>query len=400
LILEQVGTRTLGLHQVLRELGRNTTVTNLSIRLSVSSREDVQQLTAILRHNTVLQSLDLTSSALGSAGLAEIAPALYRNTSIKTLDLSYTGLNNVESANMLRELLRRNKTITSLSIAHNAFGGNAAAARSIFEGVRSNRALQQLDLEDCELGDRGVSVLANALVTRNAGTLELDLQCNQVTSVGVRALVDDNAESGKTLTKLCLTHNPVRSEGATILAVALRRNALPSLKRLGLNYCGIYDDGFVALVSSLEQNTSLQILNLQGNDFGERGSMALAESLPNIKRLQQISFTVNASSQSTLPLLLEGFRKNISLVKVNLRYGGLQVNWDWYQELKFMGQQNRFTPLLKASDPPNTSPKSGIWSQALAKVAIEPDVLFHLLRNKPKLVGSAGGSKKRMRNNE
>jgi Ran GTPase-activating protein (RanGAP) involved in mRNA processing and transport len=71
----------------------------------------------------------------------------------------------------------------------------------------------------------------------------------------------------------------------------------------------------VALVSALEQNTSLQILNLQGNYFDERGFMVLAESLPNIKGLKQIDFRGNTSSQTTLPLLLEGFRKNASLVE-------------------------------------------------------------------------------------
>jgi Ran GTPase-activating protein (RanGAP) involved in mRNA processing and transport len=56
---------------------------------------------------------------------------------------------------------------------------------------------------------------------------------------------------------------------------------MPSLKRLDLGGCGIEDDGFVAVVSALEQNTSLQILSLVNNRFGERGYMALADSLPN-----------------------------------------------------------------------------------------------------------------------
>jgi hypothetical protein len=42
-------------------------------------------------------------------------------------------------------------------------------------------------------------------------------------------------------------------------------------------------DGFVALVSALKQKTSLQILNVAGNQFGERGYMALSKSLPKIK---------------------------------------------------------------------------------------------------------------------
>jgi hypothetical protein len=104
--------------------------------------------------------------------------------------------------------------------------------------------------------------------------------------------------------------------------------------------------------------------------------------------------------QSTMPLLLDGFRKNTSLVEVNLRCGGLPHKGDWSQELKFLGHRNRFTPLLKASNPPGASPHLGIWSRALAKVATEPDTLFHVLRNKPKLVGSTGGPKKRKRDDE
>jgi hypothetical protein len=46
--------------------------------------------------------------------------------------------------------------------------------------------------------------------------LELDLRVNEITSVGVRALLD-NAEAVKTLIKLCLASNPIGSEGATSL---------------------------------------------------------------------------------------------------------------------------------------------------------------------------------------
>jgi Ran GTPase-activating protein (RanGAP) involved in mRNA processing and transport len=399
LVFERANIRTVGFQSVLRELGRNTTVTNLAIRDSVLSRESVQLLKAVLRQNSVLQHLILQHSRLSSAGLADITPVLYRNTSIKTLDLSNNGLDDIESANLLRELLRRNKTITSLCIGINAFGGNAAAARSIFEGLRSNTALQQLDLTYCKLGDQGVSVLANALAIRNASTLELHLGWNGITSVGVRALVDDNVEAVKTITKLNLTGNYLNCEGATVLADTLGRNAMPNLKELNLGCCRIDDDGIVALISALEQNTSLQIFNLQSNRFGERGFMALAKSLPSMKGLQQINLVANGSFLSTLPLLLEGFRKNTSVLEVQLDIAGCEPGI-WSQELKILSYRNRFTPLLKASDPTCASLRFGIWSRALAKVATEPDVLFHVLRNKPKLVGSAGGSKKRKRNDE
>jgi Ran GTPase-activating protein (RanGAP) involved in mRNA processing and transport len=217
---------------IARKLRLGTTVTTLIIRGSVLSPENVQQLHAVLRQNKVLEYLDLTSSGLGSAGLAEIAPVLYHNTSIRVLDLTGNGLDDIESANVLRELIRRNKTITSLFVAHNAFGRNAFAVRRFLEGVRSNTTLQKFDLRYCGLDDQGISVLANALAVRNASTLGLYLNSNAITSVGARALVDDNVEVVKTLTQLSLMGNRVKSEGVTILANALGRNAMPS--RCGL----------------------------------------------------------------------------------------------------------------------------------------------------------------------
>jgi Ran GTPase-activating protein (RanGAP) involved in mRNA processing and transport len=64
---------------------------------------------------------------------------------------------------------------------------------------------------------------------------------------------------------------------------------MPSLIRLDLGWCGMDDVGSVALVSALEQNTSLQILDLKYNNVADRGFMRLAESLPNIRGLQQIN---------------------------------------------------------------------------------------------------------------
>jgi hypothetical protein len=77
--------------------------------------------------------------------------------------------------------------------------------------------------------------------------------------------------------------------------------------------------------------------------------------------LQRIDFTANATFKSTLPLLLEGFRKNMSLFEVNI--AGCKPG-AWLQEMKSLGQRNSLTPLLQASDPladlvPSTGESSG-----------------------------------------
>jgi Ran GTPase-activating protein (RanGAP) involved in mRNA processing and transport len=397
LVLDQVGARTDGVYPVMQAMVRNTKITNIAIHDSALSDEIAQQFKVVLRRNTTLRHLILRFNRLSNVGLAEIASGFYRNTSIETLEISHKGPGDIDSANVLRELIRRNKTITSLCLSHYDFCGDVATARSFVDGVRSNTTIQHLDLGRCGLGDQGISLLANALAGRNASIRELNLIINEITSMGVRALVDGNLKGVKTVTKLRLAFNYVKCEGAIILANALGRNAMPDLKRLDLESCSIRDDGSVALVSALEQNTTLQVLNLKSNYFGVRGFTALAESLPKIKGLQEMTFSGNAFYISTLPLLLEGFRKNTSLVKVAI---DRCESGAWSRELNFLGHRNRFNPLLKTSDVPNASPQLGIWSHALAIVAAEPDVLFHVLRNRPKLVGYAGDSKKRKRDDE
>jgi Ran GTPase-activating protein (RanGAP) involved in mRNA processing and transport len=67
-VLDNLSTNTVGFRALMQELGRNTTITNLAIRDCLLSRENVEQLKALLRQNTALQSLDLTSSTLRGSG--------------------------------------------------------------------------------------------------------------------------------------------------------------------------------------------------------------------------------------------------------------------------------------------------------------------------------------------
>jgi hypothetical protein len=55
-------------------------------------------------------------------------------------------------------------------------------------------------------------------------------------------------------------------------------------------------------------------------------------------------------------------------------------------EMERLGYRNRFFPLIRA--PKERLPPRGIWSHALARVAILPDVIFEVLCSKPSLVPS------------
>jgi Leucine-rich repeat (LRR) protein len=393
------GPRSTGLQLVLQTLARNSTLTKLGLQLCRLEANGKALRQLALCNITSLQSLDLSNNDLGGAELEKLAPALCRNTSIEVLDMSWNDLNDKRSTRYLRDILRCNKTITTLALNRNRFGETATAVEHMAYGLGSNSTLLKIDLSDCALGDGGVSTLAQ---TGSFTTLvEVKIGLNSMTSTGVGVLLEALEEASH-ITDLDLQGNPIGDEGAVRLAIrSLRNNALPTLTSLSLDNCGIGDDGFIALVSALEQNTSLLLLDLRRNHFGvsepvsERAFLALARSLPEIQVLQRIDLSWGASLLSAMPSLLAGLRRNTSLFRFHVagcaptsvppateeimaKFAG-----GWMQEMERLGYRNRFLPFFRA--PTERPLPRGIWPHALARAAALPDVIFDFLRARPNL---------------
>jgi hypothetical protein len=181
------GIPVMGLTHVLQALARRPVLTKLRLHGFPLGHDEARQLGMVLRNTPSLHTLVLTHGALGSAGLAELAPAFNHNTSIKVLDISWNNLVDMESAGLLRCILRSNKTMTTLDFSVNTFGETTRAAECIAEGLGSNSTLLNIDLSNCGLGDGGVSTLARIIGSRNTTLQKLTLGGNSITAIGVLA---------------------------------------------------------------------------------------------------------------------------------------------------------------------------------------------------------------------
>jgi Ran GTPase-activating protein (RanGAP) involved in mRNA processing and transport len=389
-----------GLTPVLHALARRPALTKLRLNHCALGCDEAKLLQLALRNLPFLQSLVLGGNNLGSTELAELAPALYRNKSIKVLDLSGNDLRDMKCAKLLRDIIRRNKTIVTLDLPGNKFGLTTDAVGCIADGLGNNSTLLEIDLSNCCLKNGAVSILAHALGSGRTKLQKLALGDNSIASTGLGVLLEMMQQSSNSITDLDLHHNSICNEGACLLAATLKKNALPNLTSLSLSNCfDVDEDGLIALVSALEQNTSLLHLDLRdAYNFSERAFSALAESLPDIKVLQGLDLRGCTGLMSAMPSLLAGLRKNKSLIRFCIddnysssfaptiedtapRYEG-----DWMQEIERLGYRNRFRSLIRA--PKETRPPLGVWPRALARVAILPDVIFEVLRSKPSLVPS------------
>jgi hypothetical protein len=167
---------------------------------------------------------------------------------------------------------------------------------------------------------------------------------------------------------------------------------LPNLKRLSLSYCNGGDDGFIALVSASEQNTSLLYLNLRNNHgFSDRALLTLADSLPKIKVMQRVDLTWYKGRALAMPLLLVGLFKNTSLFRFHVTgcapsVAPLQVKAEPDAGNGAVAVPKPFFFLIR--EPQERHPLRDIWPRAFARVATLPDVIFEVLRSKPSLVPS------------
>jgi hypothetical protein len=193
------------------------------------------------------------------------------------------------------------------------------------------------------------------------------------------------------ITDLDLGINTIGDEGARLLAMSLGSNALSKLTRLSLHNCDVGNDGFIAMVSALEQNASLLYLNLCYIGLSERAFLALAESLPKIKALQRVDLTWCTGLASAMPLLLVGLRKNTSLFRFHVAgcapssVPPTPEDTARY-EMERLGYRNRFLTMVRT--PEETRRPRGVWPHAFTRVATFPDDIFEVLRSKPNLVPS------------
>jgi hypothetical protein len=101
---------------------------------------------------------------------------------IEVLDISGNDLNDMESAGLLRGILRSNKTMATLCSSGNEFGRRVPAADCIAEGLGSNSTILKIDLTRCDLEDGDVSILAQTLGAWSTTLPKLTLAENFITS--------------------------------------------------------------------------------------------------------------------------------------------------------------------------------------------------------------------------
>ncbi|CAL1539288.1 unnamed protein product [Lymnaea stagnalis] len=278
---------------IARALEVNRTIHSLDLRLNNIDLTGAQAMSELLLKTKSLRLLNLSSCSLDHKSIKTICAAMSGNRSLLDLDLSFLDIND-ECCECLRDMLRANTTLQKIRLRSNNLSWSGCYL--IAEGLVRNLSLNVFDLSRNSIGDEGIQALAKFLP--ESSVTELCVENCGLTPAGCESLAEIVTHCKK-LKLLDLSTNHLLDAGVFKLAPSLERTS--SLQNLGLNMCGVTNDGFSKLLDVLEKNTSIDHMKLCYNRLGKEFTNPSATSDNLRYRLRIVT-----SSKPKLKILLWG----------------------------------------------------------------------------------------------
>lgn len=165
-----------------------------------------------------------------------------------------------------------------------------------------------LDLHRCELGNDGI-----AMVAEWAGalpfTVELVLSNNHVDAAGARRLAE--ALQAATIVALDLGLNPLGDEGVQLLCEGLAHDT--GLRSLRLQHVDGADAAMEAVAGLLESHSTLAVLDVSVNRFGDAAAGRLAAALRCNRTLRSVCIEHVEASDAGLSIVVSALKANTAL---------------------------------------------------------------------------------------
>lgn len=234
------------------------------------------------------------------------------------------------TASLLASLLSKG-SLLSLKLV----GGYRGDREPLLHGLHLVNGLEELELRDC-LG-LSLDEVAKAFFRDRTNVKRLALPGSLVNiSVELVTMLHELKTTSCEVLEIPKTRIPIYD--AEVLADHLARSSCP-IRKLVLDDCRLTPKSMAKLLRSFVRSPRLEEVYLFDNHFGEVGTRALIECLPQWTHLRRLGFTWDESMDDVLPELLEAFSANKSLMDVVI-HGDL-ADGRWYAQLQHRVRSNR-----------------------------------------------------------
>lgn len=312
----------------------------LGVNLGAAGGEKIAD---ALKYNNTLEELNLSYCGLGAQGAIAIANALQSNpnTALKIVHLLKNKID-VEGGIAFAEMLKKNTSLRLLNLWENNLGSKGGIAiaqalevnnsleeinlcgnnlddevgQAIAKALNVNCVLRVLHLGVNKLGSEGTLAIAEAL-KNNAYVKEIYLSHNQIANADNEMAIVNALGGHVSLEKIDLSHNSLSSTAWLVLIMGLCRAKNLRLLDLSANWLD-EDTVGLAVAFLLQNNTHLEILNLQNTHLRIESLTAICEVLKKNKSLKMLNISANELGEGAGAVMSDMLLNNTSLIELNL----------------------------------------------------------------------------------
>lgn len=260
------------------QLRSKTPVRDIKLQGKELGNQGALHLGLLLEHTLELRRLDVRECCFQWEGIANISLSLRRLRLLEVLEVSGNDLG-LRGAQYLASALGFLKGLKTLGLSGTNLG--AKGVRLVSQKLRDLQGLEELMLSDNHMCDDGGEELSRSL------HLCPHLRLLDLSSNSLRDCVQQLQRPLKhllLLQVLKLDGNQFGDTGADVLSDTLA--CLPDLRHLDLSYTDLTSLGIKSLQVGLSSLLELRELYLEGNNVGKAGGLALANAVSGLSKLQ------------------------------------------------------------------------------------------------------------------
>eukprot|EP01028_Stygiella_incarcerata_P012978 TRINITY_DN81007_c0_g1_i1.p1 TRINITY_DN81007_c0_g1~~TRINITY_DN81007_c0_g1_i1.p1 ORF type:complete len:1144 (+),score=386.39 TRINITY_DN81007_c0_g1_i1:84-3434(+) len=260
--------------------------------------------------------VDLACCGLDDILCQSLCLSLERSArSVRQLLLGGNRIGN-DGARFVGQYAKKNRVLMEINLRFNLIG--SAGAASLATSLRQHPRLESFNLSSNQVGSKGCAEIASAM-SKCPALRRLELFANRIGAQGASAIAQ-HLYSSSSLVVLNLWNNSLGPSGGRHIGILLHRHNV-RLRELYVGANDLQDEGMIALARGLQENRSLQILDLSSNHATDRSADAVAVALKQNESLHQINLRGNL-------LTAAGCRRLVSVIlsKDHIRHINLSEN--------------------------------------------------------------------------
>ncbi|XP_004495201.1 RAN GTPase-activating protein 2 [Cicer arietinum] len=266
---------------------------------------------------SVLRYLNLSNNAMGEKGVRAFRSLLKSQNDLEELYLMNDGISE-EAAKAVAELIPSTEKLRVLHFHNNMTGDEGAFA--IADVVKRSPALEDFRCSSTRVGcDGGVAVAVALGTCKHLKKLDLrdnmfGVEAGVALSKVIPVFVD--------LTEIYLSYLNLEDDGAEALANALKESA-PSLEILDMAGNDITAKAAVSVAACISSKQFLTKLNLSENELKDEGAVLISKALEGgLGQLNEVDLSTNSITWSGARLLAEAVvqKPGFKLLNINANF--------------------------------------------------------------------------------